>query len=150
MNGLLHTMTCLNFFSTFSKTTDENFCQCEEIVVQVIVAVMGNGDVWMREIVVDYGTVVLISAIITYVLCQQWSRLARYVYRLHLLGFETECADLALPFKKRLFGQLECFSLREENLKSDDSIRLVEIGVKTGKKLKKKSSNIKLVWILKK
>lgn len=96
---------------------------------------MGLNDLWMREIFTIYGSIVLGFIVIYYIIHWNWSKLTSIIYRAHLVGFEAECAYLAAPFKKRLFEPLNFACSNDEILRSDNCIRIVEIGVKTGIKL---------------
>ena len=93
---------------------------------------MGTTDLWMRDIITYYGTIVVGFTIISWILTRQWYRFQQNLNRSHLLGFEAECADLAVNYKKELFEPLGRMLSKDEILRSIGSIRVLEIGVKTG------------------
>ncbi|XP_011303282.1 methyltransferase-like protein 7A [Fopius arisanus] len=93
---------------------------------------MGTSDLWIKDILTVYGSTLLTILIIVYIINWRWTKFVKNIYRLHLMGFETECAELAVNYKERLFAPLnEAFS-NDEILKVEGAIRLLEIGVKTG------------------
>lgn len=98
------------------------------------VCTMGAIDLWLKEIFTLYGSLLFAILVIVYVVNWWWSKLVKSVYRLHLIGFETECADISAAYKKRLFAPLSSTVSSDEILKSEGAIRVLEIGVKTGTK----------------
>lgn len=93
---------------------------------------MSNHDLWMRNIFASYGVAVIIILCIVMWTIKKWPTLRRNIYKTYLLGFETECAELANPYKVHLFKIMECIVSNDELLRSMGSIRILEIGVKTG------------------
>ncbi|EZA53390.1 Methyltransferase-like protein 7A [Ooceraea biroi] len=66
---------------------------------------------------------------------RKWPGLRKDIYKAHLLGFEIECAELASPYKEHLFKALQYIVSNDEMLRSMGSIRILEIGVKTGENI---------------
>lgn len=93
---------------------------------------MSSIDVWMRDILASYGVIALIILCVVIWMIQKWPTLRKDTYRAHLLGFEMECAELANPYKEHLFKALQYIVSSDEMLRSMNSIRILEIGVKTG------------------
>ncbi|XP_043267148.1 methyltransferase-like protein 7A [Venturia canescens] len=96
---------------------------------------MSTSDLWIRDIVSYYGYILLGFLIISWLVARRWRKFAENVYRSHLLGFETECADLVAPYKKKLFEQLKYLESNDEILRSLGRIRILEVGVKTGENI---------------
>ncbi|XP_015120552.1 methyltransferase-like protein 7B [Diachasma alloeum] len=96
---------------------------------------MGAIDLWIKEILTVYGSTLLITLVIVSIVNWQWARFVKNIYRLHLVGFEAECAELAGNDKKRLFAPLNGAFSNDEILQSERAIRLLEIGVKTGENI---------------
>lgn len=93
---------------------------------------MSGIDVWMRDILASYGVIASITLCTVIWMIQKWLTLRKDTYRTHLLGFEMECAELASPYKEHLFKALQYIVSNDEMLRSMSSIRILEIGVKTG------------------
>lgn len=93
---------------------------------------MSNIDLWMRDVLASYGIIILIILYVVIWMIQKWPTLRKDTYRAHLLGFEMECAELASPYKEHLFKALQHIASNDEMLRSMGSIRILEIGVKTG------------------
>lgn len=93
---------------------------------------MSTTDLWMRDIVTYYGSVLFGFMIVAWILARQWNRFKEHLFRTYLLSFEAECADLAAPYKKQLFEPLRKIESNDEILRSIGRIRILEIGVKTG------------------
>lgn len=86
----------------------------------------------MRDVLASYGVITSIVLCIVIWMIQKWPALRKESYRAHLLGFEMECAELATPYKEHLFKALQYIVSNDEMLRSMGSIRILEIGVKTG------------------
>lgn len=95
---------------------------------------MSNIDLWIRDVLASYGVITSIVLCIVIWIIQKWPTLRKDSYRAHLLGFEIECAELATPYKEHLFKALQYIVSTDEMLRSMGSIRILEIGVKTGAK----------------
>lgn len=93
---------------------------------------MSSSDLWMRDLLTKYGLVLLIITLVLLVFLWKWSRFRQSNFKAYLLGFESECADLAADHKKRLFSILDRTFSHDELLRSLNRIRILEIGVKTG------------------
>ncbi|XP_077267088.1 thiol S-methyltransferase TMT1A-like isoform X1 [Temnothorax americanus] len=93
---------------------------------------MSSTDLWMRDILASYGVILLIISCVAIWMIEKWPTLRKDTYRAHLLGFEMECAELASPYKEHLFKVLQYIVSNDEMLRSMGSIRILEIGVKTG------------------
>jgi hypothetical protein len=93
---------------------------------------MSNNDLWIRDILASYGVIAVLMLCVVIWIVQKWPALRKDIYKAHLLGFEVECAELASPYKEHLFKALRCIASNDEMLRSMDSIRILEIGVKTG------------------
>lgn len=89
-------------------------------------------DLWVRDLGAHYGLMVIISLIIILCVVSRWSKVRETWYRDYLIGFETECSDLAAFHKRRLFEPLKCLVSADEVLRDLGRIRILEIGVKTG------------------
>lgn len=93
---------------------------------------MSNNDLWVRDILASYGVIVMITLCIVIWAIRKWPTLRKDIYKTHLLGFEMEFAELASPYKEHLFKALQYIVSNDEMLRSMGSIRILEIGVKTG------------------
>lgn len=93
---------------------------------------MSNNDLWIRDILASYGVIVMFILCIVIWTIRKWPTLRKDIYKAHLLGFEIECAELASPYKEHLFKTLQYIVSNDEILRSMGSIRILEIGVKTG------------------
>ncbi|XP_066599526.1 thiol S-methyltransferase TMT1A-like [Prorops nasuta] len=96
---------------------------------------MSTSDLWMRDLFLTYGLTLLCLLIGFYLFARKWQKLRKHCYRSHLIGFETECAELALPYKEKLFKHLQTYESSDLTLRSLKCIRLLEIGVKTGENI---------------
>ncbi|XP_063975665.1 thiol S-methyltransferase TMT1A-like [Diachasmimorpha longicaudata] len=96
---------------------------------------MGAVDLLIKEIITVYGSTLLLTVVIVYIVHWQWAKFVKNIYRLHLMGFEAECAELAVNYKKRLFAPLNGAISNDKILQSEGAIRLLEIGVKTGENI---------------
>ncbi|XP_011691056.1 PREDICTED: methyltransferase-like protein 7A isoform X1 [Wasmannia auropunctata] len=96
---------------------------------------MSNIDLWMRDVLASYGIIGLIILCVVIWIIQKWPTLRKDTYKAHLLGFEMECAELASPYKEHLFKALQDIISNDEMLRSMGSIRILEIGVKTGENI---------------
>lgn len=97
---------------------------------------MSSSDLWMRDIVAKYGLIFLCTVIFSTLISWRWSRFRQHHFKTFLLGFESECAELASIHKRQLFQQLEKLVSHDEVLRSLGRIRILEIGVKTGHYMK--------------
>ncbi|XP_019698021.1 methyltransferase-like protein 7A [Harpegnathos saltator] len=97
---------------------------------------MSNNDLWIRDILASYGVVAMIILCLVIWIIRELPKLRRNTYKAHLLGFEMECAELASPYKEHLFKTLQCIVSNDEILQSMGSIRVLEIGVKTGENIR--------------
>ncbi|XP_016839761.1 methyltransferase-like protein 7A isoform X2 [Nasonia vitripennis] len=93
---------------------------------------MSTIDLWVRDLVTKYGLIVIVFVVLSSLISWKWSRFRQSNYKAFLIGFETECAELASSYKKKLFAPLEHMVSHDEVLRSLNSIRILEIGVKTG------------------
>lgn len=93
---------------------------------------MSDCDLWVRDLFTAYGFLVLALSVITIFIWTRRSSLQKSIYKSYLTGFEVECAELALPYKKHLFGLLQEIVSSDDRLRSMGCIRVLEIGVKTG------------------
>lgn len=93
---------------------------------------MSNNDLWIRDILANYGVIAMVILCIVIWIVREFPKLRRNTYKAHLLGFEMECAELASPYKEHLFKVLQYIVSNDEILRSMGSIRVLEIGVKTG------------------
>ncbi|XP_074102862.1 thiol S-methyltransferase TMT1B-like [Cotesia typhae] len=96
---------------------------------------MATCDIWIRNIISIYGLLLIIMLIIYYFVNSKWCKLTNYIYRSHLLGFESECAEVAVPYKRRLFESLNNLESYDKFLRFNNCIRVLEIGVKTGQNI---------------
>ncbi|XP_008204600.1 methyltransferase-like protein 7A isoform X1 [Nasonia vitripennis] len=94
---------------------------------------MSTIDLWVRDLVTKYGLIVIVFVVLSSLISWKWSRFRQSNYKAFLIGFETECAELASSYKKKLFAPLEHMVSHDEVLRSLNSIRILEIGVKTGR-----------------
>ena len=93
---------------------------------------MSASDLWLRDVFTKCGLIVVIVLFVSFWINYKWSKVRQNIYKAYLLGFETECAELADSYKRRLFRSLERIVSHDENLRSMGQIRVLEIGVKTG------------------
>lgn len=93
---------------------------------------MSNDDLWIRDTLASYGLIVITMLCIVIWFVRRWPTLLQETYKAHLLGFEIECAELMSPYKEHLFTTLHRTISNDEMLRSMSSIRVLEIGVKTG------------------
>ncbi|XP_034940827.1 methyltransferase-like protein 7B [Chelonus insularis] len=96
---------------------------------------MAVHDLWIRDVLTIYGSLIFGTVFIYYIVKLKWSKFTNYIYRSHLLGFETECAELMVSYKKRLLEPLNNIISKDPVLKAKNCIRLLEIGVKTGQNI---------------
>ncbi|XP_076673605.1 thiol S-methyltransferase TMT1A-like [Andrena cerasifolii] len=96
---------------------------------------MSNSDLWIRDLITNYGLLSIVLILTAFWIYRKWSDLQKSVYRGYLTGFEVECAELALPYKKYLFELLQNVVSNDCVLRSMGCIRLLEIGVKTGENI---------------
>ncbi|CAK9820578.1 Thiol S-methyltransferase METTL7B [Anthophora plagiata] len=96
---------------------------------------MSNSDLWMRDVITSYGLLLVLSVLAIVVISRKWPSLQKSIYKAYLTGFEAECAELAVPYKKHLFESLEHITSCDNVLRSMGCIRLLEIGVKTGENI---------------
>lgn len=96
---------------------------------------MAAVDLWIRDMITAYGSVLIILPVIIFALDWLWTKLAKSIYRLHLVGFEAESADLAQSYKRQLFAPLNVAYSNDQVLRSLNVIRVLEIGVKTGRSI---------------
>lgn len=94
---------------------------------------MSTIDLWLRDLVTKYGLIVIVIVLLSSLISWKWSRFRQSNYKAFLLGFETECSELASSYKKKLFAPLEHIVSHDEVLRALKSIRILEIGVKTGR-----------------
>jgi len=104
----------------------------ELCALQAALLKMSNNDLWMRDVLASYGVIAVLVLCVVIWIIRKWPTLRKDIYKAHLLGFEVECAELAGPYKEHLFKALQCIASNDEMLRSMDSIRILEIGVKTG------------------
>lgn len=93
---------------------------------------MSNNDLWVRDVISSYGLIAMIVLCIAIWTIQKWPTILRDIYKDHLLGYETECAELSSPYREYLFSTLNCVVSNDEMLRSMGCLRVLEIGVKTG------------------
>ncbi|XP_011630835.1 methyltransferase-like protein 7A [Pogonomyrmex barbatus] len=96
---------------------------------------MSNNDLWVRDVLASYGIIALIILCIAIWIIQKWSTVRKDTYKSYLLGFEMECAELSSPYKEHLFKALRYIVSNDQVLRSMGSIRILEIGVKTGENI---------------
>nr|XP_033326598.1 methyltransferase-like protein 7A [Megalopta genalis] len=108
---------------------------------------MSNSDLWIRDMFTNYGILALLFTIMVIWMAQQWSYLQKHIYKAYLTGFEKEWAELALPYRKRLFAVLQNAISNDERLRSMGCIRVLEIGVKTGENIQFYPSNTRLITV---
>ncbi|XP_012527730.1 methyltransferase-like protein 7A [Monomorium pharaonis] len=96
---------------------------------------MSSIDLWICDVLGSYGIIALIILYIVIWTIKKWPMLQKDTYRTHLVGFEMECAELANPYKEHLFKALQDIVSNDEMLRSMGSIRILEIGVKTGENI---------------
>lgn len=97
--------------------------------------IMSASDLWLRDVFTKYGLIVMIVLLVSFWINYKWSKVRRNIYKAYLLGFETECAELADSYKRRLFRSLDQIVSHDETLRSMGQIRVLEIGVKTGNEI---------------
>nr|XP_031834451.1 methyltransferase-like protein 7A isoform X1 [Nomia melanderi]XP_031834452.1 methyltransferase-like protein 7A isoform X1 [Nomia melanderi] len=93
---------------------------------------MSDSDLWVRDVLATYSFLALVLSVTTIFIWKRWPNLQKSIYKSYLTGFEVECAELALPYKKHLFGLLQEIVSSDYRLRSMGCIRVLEIGVKTG------------------
>ncbi|XP_012249522.1 methyltransferase-like protein 7A [Bombus impatiens] len=108
---------------------------------------MSSKDLWMRDVITSYGLLVLIFLTMVISILRKWPNLRQYVYKVHLTGFEVECAELMVPYKKHLFKSLQYIVSSDKVLRSMGCIRLLEIGVKTGENIQFYSDSTHLIGV---
>lgn len=86
----------------------------------------------MRDVMMNYMLISILFVIVFVLINCKWPRFCDKVYKTHLLGFETECAQLAGSYKTSLFKSLEHIVSCDKHLRDKGVIRVLEIGVKTG------------------
>lgn len=107
-------------------------CNCSKISYYVTMSVY---DVWVRDTLSRYGIITVTAVLVIVWVKVKWPKFKQYVYKSYLVGFEAECAELASPYKTKLFSLIEQRQSRDAFLRSVGRIRILEIGVKTGTKL---------------
>ncbi|KAK9298558.1 hypothetical protein QLX08_008149 [Tetragonisca angustula] len=93
---------------------------------------MSNNDLWMRDAITSYGLLLFVFIVVVILISRKWSDLKKCIYKAYLTGFEVECAELMIPYKKLLFKSLQHVVSSDKVLRSMGCIRLLEIGIKTG------------------
>lgn len=93
---------------------------------------MSSNDLWIRDVITNYGLLLLVVILIGILISRKWLNLQKRIYKAYLTGFEVECAELMTSYKKHLFKSLQHVISSDKVLKSMNCIRLLEIGVKTG------------------
>ncbi|XP_057325497.1 thiol S-methyltransferase TMT1B-like isoform X2 [Microplitis mediator] len=96
---------------------------------------MAACDISIRNIISIYGSLIIIILLVYYFIHSKWCKLTNYIYRLHLVGFESECAEVAVTYKKRLFESLNEIQSSDKILRFNNCIRVLEIGVKIGQNI---------------
>lgn len=92
---------------------------------------MSNNDLWIRDVITNYG-LLLVGILIGILISRKCLNLQKRIYKTYLTGFEVECAELMILYKKHLFKSLQYVVSSDKVLQSMNCIRLLEIGVKTG------------------
>lgn len=58
---------------------------------------MSNNDLWIRDVITDYGLLLLVVIFIGILISRKWLNLQKRIYKAYLTGFEVECAELMTP-----------------------------------------------------
>ncbi|XP_076174214.1 thiol S-methyltransferase TMT1A-like isoform X2 [Ptiloglossa arizonensis] len=108
---------------------------------------MSISDLWVRDVITNYGIYLFIFILAAIYTWQKWPHIRRAVYKSYLTGFEVECAELLSTYKDHLFEFLEHIISSDESLRSRNCIRLLEIGVKTGENIQFYPYNTHLIAV---
>ncbi|XP_076628898.1 thiol S-methyltransferase TMT1A-like [Colletes latitarsis] len=108
---------------------------------------MSNSDLWVRNVITNYGFVSIVFTYAIFWISSKWSDLQRSVYKSCLTGFEVECAELSSQYKKNLFELLQHIISNDSRLRSMGCIRVLEIGVKTGENIQFYPDNTHLICV---
>lgn len=95
---------------------------------------MSSGDLWFRDTIKYFALAAISLIILTCLVWWKWTRFRQSHFRAHLLGFESECSELAAEHKQELFANLKHVISHDPILRGSHKLRLLEIGVKTGVK----------------
>lgn len=108
---------------------------------------MSNNDLWIRDVITSYGLLLFVSIIAVILMSRKWSDLKKCIYKAYLTGFEVECAELMIPYKKLLFKSLQHVVSGDKVLRSMGCIRLLEIGIKTGENIQFYPDSTRLIGV---